>query len=115
MVCSASAGSTAAMHDRRTDLHDDLDARLQRARDGLDQALDRRHDAPNEYLQASALYVLALAEHTRVRNEQRHRQGDVVDEADAILRVLEECPTELAELRASLLQEHVLRRRRAPA
>lgn len=111
MACSASAGSTAAMHERPTDLHDDLDARLQRARDGLDEALDRRHEAHNAYLQASALYVLALAEHTRVRNEERLREGDEVDEADAILRVLEECPTELAELRASLLQEHVMRRR----
>jgi hypothetical protein len=31
--------------------------------------------------------------------------------SEAILRVLEDCPEELAELRATLLQEYVWRRR----
>ena len=34
-----------------------------------------------------------------------------IPDRDAILRVLEDCPEELAELRAMLLQEHVWRRR----
>ena len=35
-----------------------------------------------------------------------------VPDREAILRVLEECPEEMLELRATLLQEHVWRRRR---
>ena len=35
---------------------------------------------------------------------------DITDR-EAILRVLEECPEELLELRATLLQEHVWRKR----
>jgi hypothetical protein len=34
-----------------------------------------------------------------------------LDDREAILRVLEECPEEMLELRATLLQEHVWRRR----
>ena len=36
-----------------------------------------------------------------------------IPDREAILRVLEECPEELAELRATLLQEHVWRKREA--
>ena len=34
-----------------------------------------------------------------------------IPDREAILRVLEECPEELLELRATLLQEHVWRKR----
>ena len=34
-----------------------------------------------------------------------------ISDREAILRVLEDCPEELAELRATLLQEHVWRQR----
>ena len=34
-----------------------------------------------------------------------------IPDREAILRVLEDCPEELAELRATLLQEHVWRKR----
>ena len=34
-----------------------------------------------------------------------------IPDREAILRVLEDCPEELAELRATLLQEHVWRQR----
>jgi hypothetical protein len=34
-----------------------------------------------------------------------------IPDCEAILRVLEECPEELLELRATLLQEHVWRKR----
>ena len=34
-----------------------------------------------------------------------------IPDREAILRVLEDCPEELPELRATLLQEHVWRRR----
>ena len=37
-----------------------------------------------------------------------------VSDREAILRVLEDCPEELAELRATLLQEHVWRQREGP-
>ena len=34
-----------------------------------------------------------------------------IPDREAILRVLEDCPEELVELRATLLQEHVWRKR----
>ena len=37
-----------------------------------------------------------------------------IPDREAILRVLEDCPEELAELRATLLQEHVWRQREGP-
>ena len=36
---------------------------------------------------------------------------EVCSDREAILRVLEDCPGELAQLRATLLQEHVWRQR----
>jgi hypothetical protein len=37
-----------------------------------------------------------------------------IRDREAILRVLEECPEEMLELRATLLQEHVWRQREGP-
>jgi hypothetical protein len=37
-----------------------------------------------------------------------------IPDREAILRVLEECPEELLELRSTLLQEHVWRQREEP-
>ena len=53
---------------------------------------------------------------TAERLERAHdREAKIValdvDDREAILRVLEDCPNELEELRATLLQEHVWRQR----
>ena len=54
--------------------------------------------------------------HTAERLERAYdRKARIValdiPDREAILRVLEDCPEELAELRATLLQEHVWRQR----
>ena len=62
--------------------------------------------------------VLHLAASLRRSRARRHRRTARtrlrrarVSDREAILRVLEDCSEELVELRATLLQEHVWRRR----
>ena len=51
--------------------------------------------------------------HRRFRELRPPFRGSGADipDREAILRVLDDCPEELAELRATLLQEHVWRKR----
>ena len=74
------------------------------------------HPEASWWLESECLREAELVDTAEVRQRAYDREDRIVAALDvpyweAILRVLEECPEELLELRATLLQEHVWRQR----
>ena len=73
------------------------------------------HPGASSWLESERLRVIELVDTAEILERAYDREARIValdvPDREAILRVLEECPEELLELRATLLQEHVWRQR----